>query len=508
MSEKLIHLFKVYMNNEIDTYILPTIKSGMITQGSKVEEFESKLKEYFNYPYILTLNSATSGLTLAYRLLNLDPNFDKVISTPLTCFATNAAILANNLNIIWADTDTNTCNIDLQDVKNKINKDTKVLTFVHWGGVPVNLDIVEELKTYTKNTYGNELYVVEDCAHSFGTEFNGKKLGTHGNICVFSLQAIKHLTTGDGGLIFLPNEEMYKRAKLLRWFGIDRERRSLPGSDFRLESDITEYGYKFHMNDINASIGLANLVNIQENIDKCYNNGQYYNQNLKNIESIELFNYIDNTRPSYWIYTIKVLNGRKNEFIEYMKNKNIVTSQVHARNDKHSCLQNALYKEELKILDILEAQIVSIPVGWWISTDELKYIVDTIKNFPYITKLDIKDVDDYRQLLYEMNNYKKDIYISNIDSIYVLKIGNKIVSTVKLFIENKIYEPVGHIEDVVTLKEYRGKGYGKQLIKYLLDIGINKHKCYKIVLNCKTDLDDFYTKCGMIKSGSSFQYRS
>ena len=301
---------------------------------------------------------------------------------------------------------------------------------------------------------------------------------------------------------------MYKRAKLLRWFGIDRERRSLPGSDFRLESDITEYGYKFHMNDINASIGLANLVNIQENIDKSYNNGQYYNQKLKNIESIELFNYIDNTRPSYWIYTIKVLNGRKNEFIEYMKNKNIVTSQVHARNDKHSCLQNALYKEELKILDILEAQIVSIPVGWWISTDELKYIVDTIKNFPYITKLDIKDVDDYRQLLYEMNNYKKDIYISNIDSIYVLKIGNKIVSTVKLFIENKIYEPVGHIEDVVTLKEYRGKGYGKQLIKYLLDIGINKHKCYKIVLNCKTDLDDFYTKCGMIKSGSSFQYRS
>ena len=500
-----IPLFKVNMNNEIDTYILPILKSGMITQGSKVEEFENKLKEYFNYPYILTLNSATSGLTLAYRLLNLNNN-DFVISTPLTCFATNAVILANNLNILWADTDPNTCNIDLQDVKNKINKDTKVLTFVHWGGVPVNLDLVEELKTYTKNTYGHVLHIIEDCAHAFGTEFNGKKLGAHGNICVFSLQAIKHLTTGDGGLIFLPNEELYKRAKLLRWFGIDRERRSLPGSDFRLEPDISEYGYKFHMNDINASIGLSNFVNIQENIYKCYNNGKYYNENLKNIEGIELFKYDENTRPSYWIYTIKILNGRKNEFIEYMKNKNIVTSQVHARNDKHSCLQNAICKE-LKNLDIIETQIVSIPVGWWLTIDNIKYIVNAIKEFStiqYITTLDIKDIDEYRQILYETNDYKKDIYNINIDSIYVLKISNKILSTAKLLIENKMYEPVGHIEDVVTKKEYRGKGYGKQLIKYLLDNGLNKHKCYKIVLNCKTELDDFYTKCGMLKTGSSF----
>jgi dTDP-4-amino-4,6-dideoxygalactose transaminase/predicted GNAT family N-acyltransferase len=509
MSEKIIPipLFKVNMNNNLEI-VMNTLTSGMITQGSKVEEFENKLKEYFNYPYILTLNSATSGLTLAYRLLNLN-NDDVVISTPLTCFATNAAILANNLNIIWADTDPNTCNIDLEDVKNKINENTKVLTFVHWGGVPVNLDIVEELKIYTKNTYGHDLYIVEDCAHSFGCEFNGKKLGTYGNICVFSLQAIKHLTSGDGGLLFLPNEEMYKRAKLLRWFGIDRERRSLPGNDFRLEPDISEYGYKFHMNDINASIGLANIINIQENIDKCYNNGQYYNENLKNIESIELFNYDKNTKPSYWIYTLKILNGRKNEFIEYMKNKNIVTSQVHARNDKHSCLQSALYKDELKNLDIIETQIVSIPVGWWLSIDELNYIVNTIKEFaniPYITKLDIKDIEEYREILYQMNEYKKDTYNMNIDSIHVLKIGDKILSTAKLFIENKIYESVGHIEDVVTRKEYRGKGYGKQIIKYLLNIGLNKNKCYKIVLNCKTDLDDFYTKCGMVKTGSSFEY--
>ena len=105
--------------------------------------------------------------------------------------------------------------------------------------------------------------VVEDCAHAFGAEYNGKKLSNHGNICVYSTQAIKHLTTGDGGIITLPNEKLYNRCKLLRWFGIDRDKRNFKGKDFRLEHDIAEYGYKYHMNDINATIVNSTLVDNQ-----------------------------------------------------------------------------------------------------------------------------------------------------------------------------------------------------------------------------------------------------
>ena len=410
MTDISIPLFKVYMNNNLQS-VLDTLSSGMITQGKKVEEFENKLKEYFNYPYILTLNSATSGLTLAYRLLNLKDN-DIVISTPLTCFATNAAILANNLRIVWCDTDRNTCNIDFEDVKKKINSNTKVLSFVHWGGVPVDLDKVKEIKQYAWEKYEIELSVVEDCAHAFGTEFNGKKLGTHGNICVFSLQAIKHLTCGDGGLIFLPNEDLYKRAKLLRWFGIDRERRSLPGSDFRLEPDISEYGYKFHMNDINASIGLANLPNINNIIERCRYNGTYYNENLKGLVAIELFNQNIKSQPSYWIYTLKVLFGYKNEFMKYMKEKGIVVSQVHARNDRHSCLNK--FKTNLNNLNKLEEQIVSIPVGWWITDEQLLYITDCIRGFEKQLNIEIttleseEDLTEYSKLIYQMNSTKKE----------------------------------------------------------------------------------------------------
>ena len=504
--ENTINLFKVNMNTDLND-VLNTLKSGMITQGKKVEEFEEKLKVYFDYPYILTLNSATSGLTLAYRLLDLDQTKDLVISTPLTCFATNCPILDNNLNIVWADTDPNTCNIDLEDVKNKITENTKALTFVHWGGNPVDLDKVDELKNYTKEKFGHDLHIIEDCAHAFGSTFNNKKLGTHGNICVFSLQAIKHLTTGDGGLIFLPNETVYKRAKLLRWFGIDRDKRSLPGKDFRLEPDIPEYGYKFHMNDINATIGLCNLVNIDSSLDICRNNGEYYNKELQNINGIQLFK--SENSPCYWIYTLKVLFNFKNEFINFMKEKGIVTSQVHARNDRHSCLEK--YKTILPNLDILENEIVSIPVGWWVTKEQREYIVKCIKEFSSslsieITTLKEEEIDEYKKLIYQLNNFEGDkIFMSKstIDSIYVLKVNGKIVSTCKLLVEEKLYSLMGHIEDVVTDKDFRKNGYGKYLVNQVVNIALNKLNCYKVVLSCKNELEKFYKKCGLQTSGKT-----
>ncbi|GAG36741.1 unnamed protein product, partial [marine sediment metagenome] len=240
----------------------------------------------------------TAGLSLALRLLkNKDalpewPGFnddeDLVLTPALTCFATTAAVLANNVNIRWLDVDLETANISLEDVKNKLNEKTKVIYLVHWGGNPVDLDELDEICDKHKEKYGFKPVVVEDCAHSFGAEYNGKKIGSNKNICVFSLQAIKHLTTGDGGVITLPTEDLYERCKLLRWYGIDREKRNYKGKDLRLENDILEYGYKFHMNDINATIGLYNLPHMDELLRKNRENGKYFDERLKDIKGIKL----------------------------------------------------------------------------------------------------------------------------------------------------------------------------------------------------------------------------
>ena len=383
----MLSLFKVFMSKDVLEPLNKLLMSGQLTQGPIVEEFESKLKQYLDNPYVLTLNSATAGLTLALRLLkNIDalpgwPGFndkeDIVLTPALTCFATTASILANNVNIRWLDVDLETVNISLEDVKNKLNEKTKVIYLVHWGGNPVDLDKLDKICEEHKNKYGFKPLVVEDCAHSFGAEYNGKKIGSNKNICIFSLQAIKHLTTGDGGLITLPTEDLYERCKLLRWYGINRDKRNYKGKDFRLENDILEYGYKFHMNDINATIGLYNLPHMDELLQKNRENALYFDEHLKNIEGIKLMKNNPNCNSAYWLYSIRILDDKKEEFMNKMKEQNIMASQVHNRNDINSCVKE--FEETLPNLDILEKELVCIPVGWWLIDKEKEYIVDNIK---------------------------------------------------------------------------------------------------------------------------------
>jgi dTDP-4-amino-4,6-dideoxygalactose transaminase/ribosomal protein S18 acetylase RimI-like enzyme len=496
----MIPLFKVFMSQDIDN-IKDTLKSGMITQSKKVDEFEDKLKNYFNYPYILTLNSATSGLTLGIRLLNLTEN-DEVLCTPLTCMATTCAVLENRVKIKWVDVDPKTCNMDLEDLKMKISLNTKAVIFVHWGGSPIDLD---KMKKITGN-----IPIVEDCAHSFGTKYKDTNLGTHGNIAVYSLQAIKHLTSGDGGLIFLPNKELYNRAKLLRWFGINREKPA--GIDFRLENDIQEWGYKFHMNDINASIGLSNLPYIDVIIGKHMENAKYYNDNLQDINGVELLEQVPNSKSSYWLYTLKVNN--KNDFIQFMTNKKITVSQVHNRNDIHSCVKE--FKSTLPNMDILEKEIISIPVGWWVTNDNREYIVKCIKewsenNFT-IRKLKRTDKNEYLELMRQLNGYicnsdKFDIVFPILsivnNDIYVLIKDSHIICTARVNYENKFYENVAHFEDIVTDINYRKKGYASLLLKYIIK-QIKKKDCYKIVLNANDNNISFYKKNNFIMKGTEF----
>ena len=383
----MLSLFKVFMSEDVLEPINKVLMSGQLTQGPKVEEFETKLKEYINNPYILTLNSATAGLTLATRLLKnedktndwsgFNEDIDVVLTPALTCFATTAAILANNVNIKWLDVDLNTANICLQDLKNKLNEKTKIIYLVHWGGNQVDLDELDKICEEHKEQYGFKPMVVEDCAHSFGAEYNGNKIGSNKNICVFSLQAIKHLTTGDGGFITLPNEELYERCKLLRWYGINRDKRNYKGKDLRLENDIVEYGYKFHMNDINATLGTYNLPHMDGLLEKNRRNAKMLDEGLKDIKDIQLLKPNPKCNSAYWLYTIRVLNGKKQEFMDKMKEANIMTSQVHNRNDINSCVKE--FEEILPNIDIIEKELVCIPVGWWLEEKDMEYIISNIK---------------------------------------------------------------------------------------------------------------------------------
>ncbi len=343
-----IPLFKVFMAppHELDAPITSLLHSGYVTQGKVVEEFEEALRRFFGMPRVLTLNSGTSGLHLALHLLRqpegrewpgLVEQIDEVLTCPLTCTATNWPILANRLRIKWVDADPATCNVCLKDLEAKLSPTTKVIMVVHWGGTPVDLDGLAHVQEVCYKRFGFRPMVIEDCAHAMGAEHGSLKLGSHDNICVFSLQAIKHLTSVDGGLILLPTQRLYERAKLVRWFGIDREKRSGAGTDFRMEADIGEYGFKFHMNDVNARIGLTNLAHLPSILEKCRANARYFDQNLVQLPGIELHAELKpGTLSSWWLYTVRIPAEMRPKFIALMKERDIVVSAVHQRNDVHS----------------------------------------------------------------------------------------------------------------------------------------------------------------------------
>jgi len=372
-ASKTIPLFSVFMSHDVDRPLLEVLHSGYIGQGKQVEEFEHALAAYIGNPYVLTLNSATSGLHLAYRLAGVEPG-TTVISTPQTCSATNLPILANGGKIIWADIDPDTGLIDPADVERKITPTTKAIVCVDWGGTPCDLDRLMD----TGKRHG--IPVIEDAAHSFGATYKGRTVGTIADMTVFSLQAIKHITCADGGILALKDPELYRRGKLLRWYGIDREG---PRTDMRCELDIEEYGYKFNMNDVNATIGLAQLPHTEEILTKHRENAEYYGSHL----DLRFYSpaawwehYPYQSVSSSWLYTILLPDqDQRLAFMRFMSDNGVMVSQVHSRNDTHTVFKES--KANLPGVSQFVERQVSIPVHWALTKEQRGYIVDLCNEF-------------------------------------------------------------------------------------------------------------------------------
>lgn len=380
------------MSPEAKHKVGEVLDSGYIGQGPKVEEFEEGLRNYLQHDKLVTVNGGTNALHLALHLLKkprkstqihfgvaaTEKNWpgiqegDEVLATSLTCTASNFPILANGMRIKWVDVDPTTLNMDLDDLERKISPKTKAIMLVHWGGYPNDLDRVKQIQEKCLNLYGFKPAVIEDGAHSFGSKYKGKMIGNHGNMTMYSFQAIKHVTSGDGGALLLPHDELYHRAKLIRWFGIDRESNR---KDFRCEADIAEWGYKFHMNDINATIGIENLKHADTIVQRHKDNAKYFDDNLQGIEGLTTLTRHDDRESAFWIYSMLVED--RDGFYKWMKECNIVASQVHERNDKHTCVRD--YISPLPQLDRTVGKVVNIPNGWWVTDEQRDYIVDCIK---------------------------------------------------------------------------------------------------------------------------------
>lgn len=332
------------MSESVDASLKRVLHSGFIGQGEKVDEFERTLQPIIGRKTLLATNSCTSALQLALRLSGVGDGTE-VVSTPVTCTATNVPVLACGGRIVWADVDFWTGNIDPESVRRKITQATKAVIAVHWGGVPCD---VEGLERVCKES---GVKLIFDCAHALGATYKGKPIGSYGDFSCFSFQAIKHVTCGDGGLLSCKDPQDYARGRLLRWYGIKR-----PAD---LTKDIPEYGYKFHMNDIAATIGLANLRDFPKNLQKGRKNARYYSETLDTC--------VSNLGSAYWLQTIHV--NDKPGFIRRMADQGVQAGNVHERNDRYTMFKAS--RTPLPGVDAFYKTMVNIPVGWWVDAERV-----------------------------------------------------------------------------------------------------------------------------------------
>lgn len=335
--------------------------SGYVAQGEQVELFERAFEKYIGQGNSLSLNSGTAALHIALILAGVR-NGDEVISTALTAEPTNVAIKMAGARIRYADVDYETGNIDPVSIEASINNSTRAIMVVDYAGTPVDVSSIQRLSA----KYG--IPVIDDAAHALAAMYNGMKSGCHFPFTVFSFQAIKHLTTIDGGVLQVQSREDFENGKLIRWFGIDKKLN-------RLENNIHLQGYKYHMNNVNAVIGLVQLDGIDHIINAHRENGRYFDDQLKNVPGVELLKYYPGSESSYWLYTMKVDN--REGFVRKLAEKGIMASELHKRSDHHEYLND--FRVTLPVLDRFYEKLVHLPCGWWLTSGDREKIVDTIK---------------------------------------------------------------------------------------------------------------------------------
>lgn len=362
-----IPIFNTYIHPSAYKKVKSTLDSTFLSEGMLVREFENNLIIEFGLNNLVALNSGTSSLHLALVLAGIKPG-DEIICPAQTFVATALVVLHERALPVFADIQYHTGNIDPGSIEIKITDKTKAIMAVHWGGYPCDMD---EINKIAKK---NDLMVIEDAAHALGATYKGNPIGTISDFTCFSFQAIKHLTTGDGGALCCKNELDINNAHIRRWFGIDRLNSQVSILGERAY-DIKLAGYKYHMNDYAAALGLANLKGLKERIQRRRKIAKLYREKLNSVPGIQLFEYKFDRESAFWIFGFHV--ERREDFIQAMQRRGITASVVHQRIDHNSCF-GGIRKDLINQAKFNETQI-NIPIHDGLTDNDVGYIIDSIQ---------------------------------------------------------------------------------------------------------------------------------
>jgi dTDP-4-amino-4,6-dideoxygalactose transaminase len=364
-----IPLFYPHIPKNAKKAVSKVLSTRWLGQGPLVDDFEKIFSKKFcgNDP-VVAVGAGTDALHLSYILGDIKKG-DEVICPVFTCTATNIPLLYIGATIKFADVDPNDLNISIDHIEKLITKKTKAIVFVNYGGLICDL---ERLNSIAKK---HKILLIQDAAQSLGAKYKNKSITQYADFTIFSFQAIKHITSGDGGALSFRNKNLLKKALRIRWFGIDRLKKQ--GGTW--ENDIVEVGYKYQMTDIGASLLLESIKEFKK--IKAHRNLIYktYIKFIKQSKKLRCLTS-DNKKadPVMWLFTI--ISPFKDLIQKQLRNKNIETNQVHFRNDMYSIFKKFSKNKKFKNMDFLQDDYLVLPVHTKMTINDAKRVSIEINN--------------------------------------------------------------------------------------------------------------------------------
>ena len=363
-----IRLSRSNVGKEELLLIESVINNGYLGIGSFVKEFEKRIKSFLQTDKeVICVNSGTAALHLALQALGINPG-DEVLVPSVTYVATYQAISASGAIPISCDVLRKNMFLDLEDAKKRLTNKTRVIMPMHYGGSS------EEVQNIYDFANDNGLRVIEDAAHSFGSSRGKKMIGSEGDIICFSFDGIKNITCGEGGAIVTGDKNVLEKVKDSRLLGVKKDTEQRYQGKRSWDFDVEEQGWRYHMSNINAAIGLAQ-------IDSCLEKFRYkklisdeYIRRLKDKDEIELLDIFSENTVNH-IFPILVNSNLRDKLKEFLLNSNIETGIHYQPNHKLS-----FYKTEyqLPVSEELSSRIISLPFHSLLTLSELNYIVEKI----------------------------------------------------------------------------------------------------------------------------------
>lgn len=346
---------------------------GYFGLAYKTNEFEDEIGKYLNTDRnIVCTNTGTTALHLALDSIGISEG-DEVIMPSFTFVATAQAVEMCGGKIVFCEVHQDTFLMDVEDVKKKITDKTRAIMPVHYAGRPCDMDALLKIHDETG------IRIIEDAAHAFGSEYKGRKIGSFGDITCFSFDSIKVITCGDGGAIITNDDVVDDIAKKKRLLGIDRK--TMVEKDWKKRSwiyDVTALGYRYHLGNINAAIGLAQIKKIDKFIERRREICHLYDKELENLQGIELMpSSYDAITP--FMYVIRAKGDRRDALKDYLRDHDIESGISYI-----PCHTFSLFKRDDVVLPITEQiykEILCLPIHPELEDEDVKEVCKHIKEF-------------------------------------------------------------------------------------------------------------------------------